>query len=92
MLQKYRISSYAIIIGIALFILSPVVGCTQNEGNAGWVRRGRDVPFQVRLRVARVRLVHFVDRQRSDDEQVRPKKHASGTNRETVPTAGVTNR
>jgi len=34
MIKKYRISSYAIIIGIAIFILSPVVGCTQNEGNA----------------------------------------------------------
>lgn len=34
MLKKYRISSYAIIIGIALFLLSPVIGCTQNEGNA----------------------------------------------------------
>ena len=34
MLKKYRISSYAIIIGIALVILSPVIGCAQNEGNA----------------------------------------------------------
>lgn len=34
LLKRYRISSYVIIIGIVLFILSTFIGCTQNEGNA----------------------------------------------------------
>jgi len=33
MLKKYHSSSYAIIIGLAIVLLSPVIGCAQSEGN-----------------------------------------------------------
>ena len=34
MLKKYRNVSYAIIIGLVTVLVSPVIGCAQNEGNA----------------------------------------------------------
>ena len=34
MLKKYRNASYAIIIGLVTVLISPVIGCAQNEGNA----------------------------------------------------------
>ena len=34
MLKKYRNVSYAIIIGLVTVLISPVIGCAQNEGNA----------------------------------------------------------